>query len=370
MLTDLKAIISALYENYNNKSYQSRLARWADRFLPFDFEVILVPGVTLGIVDYLSRYPTFPAPELSRYDELFVVKSFEAFHQAPTFITSYNSSKLRDICCPPSQEGAQFSSQDDVVSSLRHSPVDFLTFLPNEGVDLSSQEINQSETGMQIDNRRPVYVSKIPCLRPESLRNSHLTQSSSIAYLKSTVMSQPPGTNQTTTDLNSTPTQHDSQTLVNSTAEKADLLTFVESFPLNSPNFRRPSPGPPMRFRQLSRISRLHQIRQRYRTRERATKTRFVAAGTKTRKDSHSQLLEAMRRCRLSKPGKNNTAARIGVLAVNGGKPPLPSSKNEIMALSGLSAELTEEDRFLGPMKRDIINKYITSFIKLGSYMA
>ena len=247
VLTDHKAIISALYENYNNKSYQSRLARWADRFLPFDFEVIHVPGVTLGIVDYLSRYPTFPAPELSRYDELFVVKSIEAFHQAPTFINSYNSSKLRDICCPPSQEGAQFSSQDDVVSSLRHSPVGgdgkfaqsssqsnrvmqigCLIFLLNEGVDLSSQEINQSETGMQIDNRRPVYVSKIPCLRPESLRNSHLTQSSSIAYLNSTVMSQPPGTNQTTTDLNSTPTQHDSQTLVNSTAKKADLLTFVE----------------------------------------------------------------------------------------------------------------------------------------------
>ena len=35
-----------------------------------------------------------------------------------------------------------------------------------------------------------------------------------------------------------------------------------------------------------------------------------------------------------------------------------------------LLAELTEEDRFLGPMKRVIINKDITSFNKLGSYMA
>ena len=55
VVTDHKAIISALSENYNNnKSYQSRLARWADRLLPFDFEIIHVPGVTLGIVDYLS----------------------------------------------------------------------------------------------------------------------------------------------------------------------------------------------------------------------------------------------------------------------------------------------------------------------------
>ena len=169
---------------------------------------------------------------------------------------------------------------------------------------------------MQIDNRRPVYVPKIHCLRPQSLRNSHLTQPSSIAYLNSavnsTVMNQPPGTNQTTFDLNSTLTQHDSQDLLNSTAEQADLLTFVESFPLNFPNFRRPSPRPPMRSRQLSQISRLDQIRQQNQTREQVSKTRFVAARTTTRKDGHSQLLETMRRCRLSKPGKVNTAARLG----------------------------------------------------------
>ena len=130
-----------------------------------------------------------------------------------------------------------------------------------------------------------------------------------------------------------------------------------------------------MRSRQLSQISRLDQIRHRSQTRERAAKTRFVATRTTTRKDGHTQLLEAMRRCRLSKPGKVNTAARFGVLAVNGGKPLLSSSKKKIVGLSGLFdadllAELTEEDRFLGPMKRAIINKDITSLNKFGSYMA
>ena len=33
-------------------------------------------------------------------------------------------------------------------------------------------------------------------------------------------------------------------------------------------------------------------------------------------------------------------------------------------------AELTEEDRFVGPMKRTIVNKDATSFNKLGSFMA
>ena len=89
VLTDHKAIISALSENYNNKSYksyQSRLSCWADRLFSFDLEIIHVPGVTLGFVDYLSRYPIFSAPAPSIYDEPFVVKCIEAFNSALTFI--------------------------------------------------------------------------------------------------------------------------------------------------------------------------------------------------------------------------------------------------------------------------------------------
>ena len=82
-----------------------------------------------------------------------------------------------------------------------------------------------------------------------------------------------------------------------------------------------------------------------------------------------------MRRCCLSRPGKIHTPAKVGVFAVNGGKPILSKSKKEIVGLPGLFdadllAELTEEDQFLGPMKRAIINKDVTSFNKLGAYMA
>ena len=366
---------------------------------PFDFEVTHVPGVTLGIVDYLSRYPTFPAAEPSKYDELFVVKSIEAFHKALFFINSYNVSLVKDQNCMPPREGLQFVSRHNEASYLRHSPfegdnsvtqcfnqsyrsmqMDFLRYLLKEGVDLCSHEVNQSETGMQTDYCRPVGVSKIHCLRPESLQNSHLNSSSLFLTQNFFNMTQPLDTTQTTPgpttfDLNATITQPDPSMILNSTAEQADLLTFVESFPISSPNFRRPSPRPPIRSRQLNRISRLDQIRQRNRAREWATKTRFVATRTTISKDGHTQLLEAMRRCRLSKPGKVNMDANIRVLAVSGGKPLLFSSKKEIVGLPGLLdadllTELTEEDRFLGPMKRAIINKDITSFNKLGSYMA
>ena len=179
MLTNHKAIISALNENYNNKS---------------------------------------PAPEPSKYDELFVVKSIEAFDKALSFINSYNVSLVWNQNCLPPQEGVQFVSRYNGTSYLRHSPVggddsvtqcfnqsyrsmqmDCLRYLPKEGVNLCSHEFNQSETGMQINYRRPVGVSKIHCLGPESLQNSHLISSS--LFLNENVfnMTQLPGAKQTTT---------------------------------------------------------------------------------------------------------------------------------------------------------------------------
>ena len=245
--------------------------------------------------------------------------------------------------------------------------------LSQEGVDLCAQEFNQSGTGMLIDCCKPDDVSENHCLRPESLVNSPCIQTN--FFNNKFNMTTPTIKNQTHTDSNTTITQPDSMTILQSTAEQAGLQKFVETFPVSSHNFRRPSPRPQIRSRQLTRLSRLDQIRQRNRTRERAAKTRFVATRTATRKDGHSQLLKAMRRCQLSKPGRNNLAAKIGVLAVNEGKPLLSSSKKEIVGLPGLFdadllAELTAEDRFLGPMKRAIINKDITSFNKLGAYMA
>ena len=149
----------------------------------------------------------------------------------------------------------------------------------------------------------------------------------------------------------------------------------MEKITINSLTFSRPSPRPPLRSRQMGRVNRIDQIRQPNRTRERAAKTQFVAARISSRIEGHAQLLEALRRCRLSKPAKAQATAKLGVLAVNGGKPSLFKSKKDIVGLPGLFdgdllAELTEEDKFLGPMKCAIISKDVTSFNKLGSYMA
>ena len=58
VISDHKALETALKSNHGNKTYSSRLTRWIDRLLPFDMEVIHQPGRTMGLADYLSRYPT------------------------------------------------------------------------------------------------------------------------------------------------------------------------------------------------------------------------------------------------------------------------------------------------------------------------
>ena len=50
--------MSVLKPNRGNKTFSSRLTRWVDRLLPFEFEVIHAAGRTLGMADYLSRHPS------------------------------------------------------------------------------------------------------------------------------------------------------------------------------------------------------------------------------------------------------------------------------------------------------------------------
>ena len=58
VVSDNKALATVLKGNKSNKTYSSRLTRWVDRLLPFDFEIFHAPGNTIGIADYLSRHPS------------------------------------------------------------------------------------------------------------------------------------------------------------------------------------------------------------------------------------------------------------------------------------------------------------------------
>ena len=69
IFTDHKALLSALSPNHGNKLYHSRLTRWVDRLLPFNFTIKHLAGFT----DLISRIPSGKAIPPSHYDEEFVV---------------------------------------------------------------------------------------------------------------------------------------------------------------------------------------------------------------------------------------------------------------------------------------------------------
>ena len=64
----------------SNKSYNSRLSRWVDRVLPYQFKIEHLPGAKMGLVDYISRNPYQPAKSISKYDEEFLVATLSGIH--------------------------------------------------------------------------------------------------------------------------------------------------------------------------------------------------------------------------------------------------------------------------------------------------
>ena len=84
IVLDHKALQSVLKSNRGNKTNSSRLTRWADRLLSYDFEVVLTPVRTLGMADYLSRHPSSYEGKSVKAEQLFndwftvnVVEEFE-----------------------------------------------------------------------------------------------------------------------------------------------------------------------------------------------------------------------------------------------------------------------------------------------------
>ena len=71
IVSDHKALQSVLKSNKGNKTYSSRLTRWVDRLLPFDFSIVHTPGRTLGMADYLSRHPSNYEDASIQAEELF-----------------------------------------------------------------------------------------------------------------------------------------------------------------------------------------------------------------------------------------------------------------------------------------------------------
>ena len=78
VITDHRALLSILKEHRSNKSYNSRLSRWVERLLPYQFSIEHLPGAKMCLVDYISRNAYQPVKSVSKYDEEFLVATLSS----------------------------------------------------------------------------------------------------------------------------------------------------------------------------------------------------------------------------------------------------------------------------------------------------
>ena len=81
-VTEHRALLSIMREITANKSYNSRLTRWIDRLLAFDFTIDQLLGSKMGLVDYISRDPQQKAVNISAYDEQFIVAKLDVIRRS------------------------------------------------------------------------------------------------------------------------------------------------------------------------------------------------------------------------------------------------------------------------------------------------
>ena len=89
VVTDHKALVSLLNgNNKKNKTTFSRLTRWIDRIIPFDFVIEHMPGAKIGLADYLSRHPVGEATRVSLYDNTFTVAKLQSITNSLGYINT------------------------------------------------------------------------------------------------------------------------------------------------------------------------------------------------------------------------------------------------------------------------------------------
>ena len=100
VITDHRALLSIMKEHRSNKSYNSRLTRWVDRLLPFQFDIEHLPGAKMGLVDYISRNPSQKAKKISTYDEELIVAKLKLISKSIIALelnTKYSASHLHQL---------------------------------------------------------------------------------------------------------------------------------------------------------------------------------------------------------------------------------------------------------------------------------
>ena len=135
VITDHKALLSALSLNHGNKTYHSRLTRWVDRLLPFNFTIKHLAGKDMDFTDRISKIPSGKALPISHYDKKFVVANINNINK------SINPSAKQRITC--SAIGSNLENSD--YAKLRNYLIASVLKLMNSTFPICSSNHNKTE---------------------------------------------------------------------------------------------------------------------------------------------------------------------------------------------------------------------------------
>ena len=152
VLTDHRALLSILKSHCSNKSYNSRLTRWIDRLLPFDFNIEHIPGTTMELVDYISRQPNQKAKIITQYDEEFMVATISRIHDAITTL-------FRNSNQTPFQKQHNNSKRKLLVNMTRVHSHNF----PKHDAHIPHSSNNSFTTKAKVNNYNSKFISSFNC---------------------------------------------------------------------------------------------------------------------------------------------------------------------------------------------------------------
>ena len=152
VLTDHRALLSVLKSHRSNKSYYSRLTRWTDCLLPFDFNIERIHGTRMGLVDYISSQPNQKAKNITQYDEDFMVATISRIRDAITNLFIH-SNKI-----PFQKQHHTSKSQLQVNKTRVHS-----CKIAKSSAHTPNASNNSLTTLAKVNNYNPKFISNFNC---------------------------------------------------------------------------------------------------------------------------------------------------------------------------------------------------------------
>ena len=153
-------ILSVLNSHRSNKSYNSRLTRWIDRLLPFDFNIEHIPGTRMGPVDYISRQPNQKAKSITQYDEEFMVATISRIRYAITSLFSHSNRILFHKWHP----NIKYILQVNKTRVYSCKPA-------NGSTHISNASNNSLTTRTQLNNYHSKFISRFNCHANQLLKS-------------------------------------------------------------------------------------------------------------------------------------------------------------------------------------------------------